>query len=56
MSDTALETHLRQPEVISIMRALAMKYSDLGDFGKALEYIGRAEKLADELLMTKEHE
>ena len=33
-----------------------MKYSDLGDFGKALEYIGRAEKRADELLMTKEHE
>ena len=38
------------------MRALAMKYSDLGDFAKALEYIGRAEKLAEELLPIKEHE
>ena len=55
LADSALAT-IRQPEVIQIMRALAMKYSDLGDFGKALEYIGRAEKLAEELLPIKEHE
>lgn len=52
ITNEAIRT-IRQPEVIQIMRALAMKYFDLGDFGKALNYIGRAEKLADELLETK---
>ena len=37
------------------MRALAVKHSDYSNFDKALDYIDRAEKLADELIQTKEH-
>lgn len=56
LSSEAMGTHHRKPEVIQIMRALAIKYEDLGDHTKALEYINRAEKLANELLGgTKEH-
>ena len=33
-------------EVVQIMRALAVKYSDLGDHSKAMEYVGRLETLA----------
>ena len=29
-------THLNKPEVVQIMRAIAVKYSDLGDHEKAL--------------------
>ena len=32
------------------MRAIAVKYSDLGDHEKALEYLGRAEAKAKEKL------
>ena len=38
------------------MHALATKHSDLGAYDKALLYIGRAEKLANELLESKDHE
>jgi hypothetical protein len=55
LSAMAMGTHRRQPEVVQIMRALAVKHSDYGDFDKALGYITRAEKLADELIQTKEH-
>ena len=50
LTDEALASNLRQPEMIWIYRALSTKHSDLGDFKKALEYIVRAEKIADELL------
>ena len=56
LADEALAQHLRQPEMIWIYRALSTKHSDLGDFKKALEYITRAEKIADELFQTREHE
>ena len=56
LTDEALAQNLRQPEMIWIYRSLSTKHSDLGDFKKALEYINRAEKIADELLETKEHE
>lgn len=46
LSSQAMSTHMKKPEVIRIMQALAMKYSDLGDNEKALHYIGRAEALA----------
>ena len=35
---------------------IVVPFSDLGDFKKALEYITRAEKIADELFQTREHE
>ena len=55
LSAMAMGTHRRKPEVVQIMRALAVKHSDYGDIEKALSYVARAEKLADELLQTKEH-
>lgn len=56
LSTEAMSSHHKKPEVIQIMRALAMKHADQGDHAKALQYIGRAEKLANELLGgTEEH-
>lgn len=55
LSSLAMSTHMKKPEVIRIMQALAMKYSDLGDNDKALHYIGRAEDLATKLLPSQDH-
>ena len=46
LSATAMGTHRQKPEVVQIMRALAIKYSDLGDHKKAMDYISRVETLA----------
>ena len=46
LSAMAMQTHMKKPEVVQIMRALAVKYSDLGDHSKAMEYVGRLETLA----------
>jgi len=37
------------------MRALAIKYSDLGDHKKAMDYISRVETLSQTVLPTQEH-
>jgi len=56
LTQKAMSTHMYKPEVVSIMRALATKYSDLGDHEKALEYVTRAEKLSAKYLPTTEHQ
>ena len=55
LTTAAMGTHRTKPEVVRIMRALALKYSDLGDHEKALSYIERSENLAVERLPTMEH-
>lgn len=46
-SGKAMGTHRQKPEVVQILRALAMKHSDAGNIDKAMNYIERAGQLAD---------
>lgn len=46
---------MKKKEVISCLRALAIKYSDLGDHEKALSYLDRAQQKAEALLPSLEH-
>ena len=39
LTKAASRTHLRKPEMISIMRAKALKYSELGEYEKALSCV-----------------
>ena len=50
-----MSTHMRKVEVITIMRCLASKHSELGAHEKALNYISRGEDLASKLLGEKDH-
>ena len=47
---TAMGTHMKKIEVLSVLRALASKYAERNDFQKGLSYIERAEKLSKDLL------
>lgn len=40
-----MSTNMKKLEVVPILRALAEKYSSMGDHEKALSYMGRADKL-----------
>ena len=42
LTKSAMGTHMKKPEMVSIMRALAVKYSELGDHEKALSYMERS--------------
>ena len=46
---------MKKPEVIQIMRARALKHSDMANHSEALRYIERAEKLAEQMLQTQDH-
>ena len=37
-------THMKKPEMVSIMRALAVKYSELGEYTKALSYVEKGKQ------------
>ena len=50
MTAQAMSTHHKKIEVLSVLRALGQKYSELGDFEKGLSYIKRAEDLSTGLL------
>ena len=45
-----MSTHMKKVEVLSILRALGLKYAERNDYEKGLNYIERAEKLSKELL------
>ena len=47
LSRKAMRTHMKKPEVVEIMRALAVKHADSGKMDKALNYLERAFTLAD---------
>ena len=49
LSDTVLATHNNHPAHVEILHALAKRYSDFGDLDKAIQYIRRAEKIANKL-------
>ena len=49
-SGKAMGTHRQKPEVVQILRALAMKHSDSGNIDKAMSYIERAGDLAKQHL------
>ena len=51
-----MSTHMKKVEVLSILRALGLKYAERNDYEKGLNYIERAEKLSKELLEDQEHE
>ena len=46
----AMSTHRTKVEVLSVLRALGLKYAELGDPEKGLSYIKRAEDLSANLL------
>ena len=46
----AMATHRTKIEVLTVLRALGQKYTELGDFEKGLSYINRAEDLSTGLL------
>jgi len=50
-----MSTHRKKVEVVNIMRVKADKYSSLGDHPKALQYLKRADELAEERLPSKNH-
>ena len=52
----AMSTHRTKVEVLPVLRALGLKYSELGDHDKGLSYIKRAEDLSTKLLQTQDHE
>jgi hypothetical protein len=52
----AMSTHRTKVEVLAVLRALAQKYSELGDHDKGLSYTTRAEGLSAGLLQSQEHE
>ena len=39
LSRKAMRTHMKKPEVVEIMRALAVKHADSGKMDKALNYL-----------------
>ena len=47
---TAMSTHMKKVEVLSVLRALGLKYAERNDYEKGINYIERAEKLSRELL------
>lgn len=47
LTSAAMRSHMNKPEVVSILRALAIKYSELGEHEKALKYIERATEKCD---------
>ena len=40
-TSSAMRTHMKKPEMVSVMRALAVKYSELGEHDQALNYVER---------------
>ena len=50
ISKSAMSKYMKKPEVVEIMRVLAIKFSDLQNFKKALHYIERAESLTKTVL------
>ena len=40
---SAMSTHMRKPEVVQILCAVAQKHSDMADYEEALRRINRAE-------------
>ena len=42
LTSKSMVTHMKKPEMISIMRALALKYSELGQYKDAMQRIDRA--------------
>ena len=55
LTKKAMQTHMRKPEVVQILRAVATKHSDLSEHTEAIRRIERAETLAGQLLPTKDH-
>ena len=55
LTKSAMRTHMSKPEVVQIMRARALKHSDMADHDQAMRYIVRAEDLAARLLPNPEH-
>ena len=55
LTKKAMSTHMRKPEVVQVLRAVALKHSDLADHEEAIRRINRAETLANELLPSKDH-
>ena len=45
-----MSTHMKKVEVLSVLRALGLKYAERNDYEKGVNYIERAEKLSKELL------
>ena len=46
----AMKSHSTKVEVLTVLRALGLKYSELGEHDKGLSYIKRAEDLSTSLL------
>lgn len=41
-----MRTHMKRPEVIVVLRSLAAKYAEVGDYVQAEQRLIRAEQLA----------
>ena len=55
LTKKATSSHMRKPEIVQILRAVATKHSDMSEHTEAIRRIERAETLADQLLPTKDH-
>ena len=53
LTSGAMRSHMNKPEVVSILRALAIKYSELGEHDKSLKYIERAKAKCEKFNITE---
>ncbi len=55
LQKNTMGSHREKPEVVQVMRALAIKYSDLGKHEQAMTYINRTESLSVQKLPSEQH-